>query len=261
MTPEPEQAQTDFFYPWANQYKLSLDEADSCEGLLTENECLEALKTTDSNKSPGNDGLPAEFYKAFWEDISKLLVSALNYSNESGTLSVSQRRGLIKLIPKKNSILSNLKNWRPLSLLNTDYKIASKAIANRLKKVLPNLINQDQTDFLKNRSISENILLVEGMLRHIEREKIPGLLLFVDFEKAFDTIEWAFIVKTLKNLSFDPSPVKWFETLYSDPQSNVMNNGWASEFFSLSRGVRQGYPLSPWFIYTKSRNFSLGDSQ
>ena len=217
--------------------KLSLDEADSCEGLLTESKCLEALKTMDKNKSPGNDGLPAKFYEAFWEDISKLLVNALNCSYERGTLSISQRRGLIKLIPKKNSILSNLKNWRPLSFLNTDYKIASKAIANRLKKVLPTLINQDQTGFLKNKSISANIVLIEGMLRHTEREKIPGLLLFVDFEKAFDTVEWAFIVKTLKHYNFGPSLVKWFETFYNEPRSNVMNNGWGSEFFSLSRGV------------------------
>ena len=129
--------------------------------------------------------------------------------------------------------------------MNTDYKIASKAIANRLKKVLPNLINQDQTGFLKNRSISENILLIEGMLRHIEKEKIPGLLLFVDFEKAFDTIEWAFIVKTLKHYNFGPSLVKWFETFYNDPQSNAMNNGWVLEFF---RGVRQGCPLSMYLL-------------
>ena len=247
-TPEPEQTQTDFFFPEANQSKLSLDEVDSCEGLLTENECLEALKTMDRNKSPGNDSLPAKFHKAFWEDISKLLVNTLNCSYEHGTLSISQRRGLIKLILKKNSILSNLKNWRPLSLLNTDYIIASKAIANRLKKVLPNLIGQDQTGFLKNRSISENILLIEGMLSHTEREKIAGLLLFVDFEKAFNTIEWAFIVKTLKHYNFRPSLVKWFKTFYNDPQSNVMNNGWASEFFSLSRGVRQGCPMLPYLF-------------
>lgn len=80
---------------------------------------------------------------------------------------------------------------RPLTLLNTDYKIASKAIANRLKNGLPKVISHDQTGFLKRRSINENIRLIyiEGIIRYTETEQIPGLLLFVEFEKAFDTLE------------------------------------------------------------------------
>ena len=86
-----------------------------------------------NGKSPGNDGLPSEFYKTFWSDISEPLLKALNYGFEIGQLSVSQRRGIIKLIPKKSEELYYIRNWRPLTLLNCDYKIAAKAIANRLK--------------------------------------------------------------------------------------------------------------------------------
>ena len=75
----------------------------------------------DSNKTPGKDGLPAEFYKTFWKDISTLVVSALNYVFESGCLSITQRRGVIKLIPKKDAELYYIKNWRPITLFNTDY--------------------------------------------------------------------------------------------------------------------------------------------
>ena len=74
----------------------------------------------DNNKSPGLDGLPAEFYKVFWQDIHTYLINALNSGYKKGTLSISQRRGLISLLPKKNKILYQLKNWRPISLLNCD---------------------------------------------------------------------------------------------------------------------------------------------
>ena len=93
-----------------------------------------------SEKSPGTDGLPSEFYKVFWKEIGESLTSALNFSFEIGQLPISQRRGIIKLIPKKDANPNLIKNWRPLTLLKCDYKIASKAIANRIKTVLPELI-------------------------------------------------------------------------------------------------------------------------
>ena len=102
-----------------------------------------------TEKTPGTDGLPGEFYKVFWKDISAILIRALNYAYETGQLSVTQRRGIIKLIPKKDAEPFFIKNWRPLTLLNCDYKIAAKSIANRLKPSLPNLINYDQTGFIK----------------------------------------------------------------------------------------------------------------
>ena len=112
---------------------LTNEEQSLCEGRLTQTECLEALKKMESDKMPGIDGLPAEFYKVFWKNISSFLISALNYAFDSGCLSVTQRRGVIKLIPKKDAELYFIKNWRPITLLNTDYKIAAKSIANRIK--------------------------------------------------------------------------------------------------------------------------------
>ena len=87
------------------------------------------------------DGLPAEFYKTFWSDISDALIAALNFAYEIGKLPITQRRGTIKLIPKKETDLKNIKNWRPLSLLNCDYKIAAESTANRIQATLPKLIN------------------------------------------------------------------------------------------------------------------------
>ena len=152
------------FFAQDNDTVLTEDGQETCEGSLTEKECLEALRNMDPNKTPGIDGLPAEFYKVFWNDISATLIRALNYSYESGQLSTTQRRGIIKLIPKKDTEPYLIKNWRPLTLLNCDYKIAAKSIANRIKNVLPNLINNGQTGFMKGKFIGENIRLIDSVI-------------------------------------------------------------------------------------------------
>ena len=115
-------------------------------------------------------------------------------------LSITQRRGLITLIPKKNKPTNLLKNWRPITLLNCGYKIATKSIASRIRKVLAKIINNDQTGFLKGRFIGENIRLIDSIINYTNTEKIPGLLLFVDF----DSIEWSFIEKTWSIIILEP---------------------------------------------------------
>ena len=99
---------------------------------------------------------------------------------------------------KKEQTANFLKNWRPITLQNCDYKIVTKSIASRMRKVLPRIIDHDQTGFLKNRFIGENIRLLDSIMTYANTEQLPGLLLFVDFEKAFDSVEWNFIEKTLK---------------------------------------------------------------
>ena len=114
-------------------------------------------------QTPGTDGLPCELYKVFWKDIGETLTEALSFSYQTGKLAVSQRRGTVKLKPKMDADPNLIKNWRPLTLFkNCDYKIASKAIANRIKIVLPELISEDQPGFIKNRCVSDNIRTLDG---------------------------------------------------------------------------------------------------
>jgi len=114
---------------------------------------------------------------------------------------VRQRRGIIKLFPKKDTVPYYIKNWLPISLLNCDYKIATKAIANRIKTVIPKITNYDQTGFIKGRFIGENIRLTDSLINFCAEENTSGLLLFLDLEKAFDTLEWPFIRKSLQSSS------------------------------------------------------------
>ena len=166
-------------------------------------------------------------------DISTLLLKAIKCSYEKGLLSIAQRNGILSLIPKENKIHCFIKNWRPITLLNTDYRIFAKAIANRIKKILLYLINSDQTRFLKGRFIGENIRTIEEVINFTEDENRPGLLLFIDFEKAFDSLEWHFIGKSLMHFNFGPSMIRWVKLFCSNIRSSVQNNGWVSHTFPL----------------------------
>ena len=172
------------------------------------------------------------------------MINSFNYAFDTGTLSISQRRGIITLIPKPNKDTTSLENLRPISLLNVDYKILTKAIAKRLEKFLPKIINPDQTGYVKQRYIGENVRLILDLMSYTEEKKLPGAALFIDFRKAFDSIEWSFLIETLNNFNFGPDIQNWVKIFYNNVTSCVLNNGHASEFFVLERGVRQGCPLS-----------------
>ena len=139
-------------------------------------ECWEALSAMKINKSPGNDGITKEFYQHFWAILGNFLVATLNYTFEKGELSVSQKQAVITLIEKKDRDKRFIKNWRPISLLNVNVKIASKALANRVKKVIPKLIAVDQTAYVKGRFIGESIRVINNLIEHIEREGDEGIL-------------------------------------------------------------------------------------
>ena len=190
-----------------------------------------------NDKTPGTDGLTAEFYRYFWHEIADIMVDGFNYGFQAGRLSISQRQGVISLIYKKNKNLEYLKNWRPLSLLNTDYKIAKKTLACRLEKTLPTLISKSQTGYVKGRYIGENIRLISDLMYFTEHSNTSGIALF-------DSLEWSFLLKALKTFNFGPQFIHWIEVLYQDVSSCVMNNGFSSPFFSIHRGVHQGCPLS-----------------
>ena len=136
-------------------------------------------------------------------------------------------------------------NCRPLTLLNTDYKILAKILATRLNIVIHKLIKPVQTGFIRGQHISDNIVKLVNLVDHCKTKRIAAALISVDFEKAFDSVEWSALRKVMEKMGFAPLYTDAISTLYKDTQSAVLNNGFWSEWFPLSRSCRQGCPISP----------------
>ena len=162
----PNDPRFEVFFDSPTLPKPSPPQADSCDGLLTKEECYVSLKSFSKGKSPGTDGLTAEFYFSFWELLEQELVDSFNYAFEKGEITISQKRGFITLIPKQDKNRTLLDNWTPISLLNTDYKVATKSIAARIAKVLPSLIHKDQTVYFKGCFIGQNIRFIANIREH-----------------------------------------------------------------------------------------------
>lgn len=228
--------------------KLNESDKLKCEGLITIDECTKSLLEMKNQKSPGSDGITTEFYKIFWNDIKQFYVNSINYSYENGQLTELQKQSIITLIPKPGKDTTDLKNWRPISLLNVDYKIATKVIANRIKNVLTSIISSSQTGFMKGRYIGENIRILFELLDYTDEHAIPGMIFFSDFEKAFDSVDHHYLLECLKHFNFSESCINWIKLFYNDAHSCISNNGNLSDFFPIQRGVRQGCPLSPYLF-------------
>ena len=212
---------------------------------MTLEELKDALASFADKKSPGEDGFTKEFYQTFFDLIGKDLLNSYNASFHKGSLSITQKRGSITLIPKGDVNLTNLKNWRPISLLNVDYKLLSKLLAKRMELILPKLIHTNQTGFISGRYIGQNIRLLSDIMEFSDSKKFPGILLFVDFEKAFDTLEWSFILKTLEAFNFGDNFKKWVSVLYNNAQSSIMNGGFRTNYSKYQEEFGKGALLSP----------------
>ena len=129
-----------------------------------------------------------------------------------------------------------IRNWRPISLLNLDYKIAAKSIATRITKVLSKLIHHNQSGFIKGRYIGESIRIIEDVMEFTKRKDIEGLLISVDFEKAFNSLEICYLLKVLQIFNFGPNLIHWVKTFYNNITSCVMFNGLSSGYFRVAFG-------------------------
>ncbi|CAM2112532.1 unnamed protein product [Caretta caretta] len=225
---------------WEELPTVSMGDRDRLELPLTLAEFSEAMLT---NKSPGMDGLTVEFYRAFWDILGPDLVTVWAESLQSGVLPLSCRRAVLALLPKKGD-LRDLRNWCPVSLLSTDYKIVAKAISLRLGSVMADVIHPDQTYTVPDRSIFDNLFLVRDLLELGRRDGLSFALLSFDQEKAFDRVDHGYLVSTLQAFGFGPQFVSFLWVLYASVECLVRLNWTLTEPVSFGQGVRQGCPLS-----------------
>ena len=229
-----------------NNIKRKIPDAKkaSLEKKLSKVEIKTALFQSKSGKMPGWCGLTYEFYKFFWntleESFFKMQDQALNTIHK---LSETQRKSIITLLYKGDDE-EDIRNWRPVALLCTDYKIIAKALSNRLKQVLGFCIHEDQTCGIPKRTIVSNLHLTRDVIRYTNQKKLKSYIISVDQEKAFDTVDREFLFEILEKMNFGPNFIKWIKTLYRDSEACVLLNGYLSCLFRTTRGIKQGDPTS-----------------
>lgn len=224
--------------------KLSEETRSNLEKNLSIEELSEALQDMCNGKAPGPDGLPMEIYKTFAGKILPHLLEMFNESLGKGILPPSLRSALITLILKPGKPPNEKSSYRPISLMSCDTKILCKALSKRIEKFIPNLIMNDQNGFVLGRQAFHNIRRVLNIVFKKQKAKDHAIL-SLDAEKAFDRIEWRYLFEVLERFGLGDGYIRWIKLLYNDPQAEIITNNQISKPFNLSRGTRQGCPLSP----------------
>lgn len=238
------QKEQDLFFSKIDMPKLLPEQVERLESLVTENEIRKAVSLMKTGKSPGYDGPSAEYYKEYIDILAPVLQKVYQEAFELGQIPPTFNEALISLIPKKDKDPTNPSNYRPISLLNLDCKILTKILALRLQQFLPSIIYPDQVGFVKNRSSSDNVRKLLHLKWLGQSKDVPIAAISLDAEKAFDRVEWNFLLSTLSHFGFGPHFSKWVKILYTEPKAAVITNRVISPFFNLSRGTRQGCSLS-----------------
>lgn len=230
----------------SEEHKAFCDEVVDMESLNF------AVSSIRNNSSPGPSGYTGEFYKYFFPELKTLLLSVCHEIFESGTMPTSMKKSITILIPKRGKDCRNLSNMRPISLLNTFYKIITKHLAIKLSCVVKSIINEDQTGFIKGRFIGENIRLILDIIDFSNNQDLTPLLLACDVKQAYDCVDWHYLKTVVSAFGFGRSFKRWIDILYDTNHGNlesmatasVQINGKLSKPYNIHRGLRQGCPAS-----------------
>jgi len=243
------------------QLKTRLSDKNKTElaKTITEDQVREAIKKTSNEKAPGMDGIPIELWKKMDDqfieskenenterkcDIVWILTQVFKDIETHGMDKEAKlNEGCMSPIYKKKDP-DNVANYRPITLLNTDYKIFTKALSIKLADAAPDIINKDQAGFTKGRSIFDQVKTTKLVIEYMNRANKIGTIIALDQEKAYDKILHEYLWEVLKKFNFPESFIKTIQHLYENAVTTVMINGELSEPFQILRGVRQGDALS-----------------
>ena len=209
---------------------------------VNQNEIFNAIKDMSLNRAPGIDGIPVEFYIQYWSIIKSEITDIIKNIIKGTLLNEKQRKAIITLIPKMGD-LSLLKTWRPVSLICCDTKIVAKILAKRIAPLLYSLLSENQYCIL-GKSIIECNNKIRDIMYYSGTNNINGAIINIDWEKAFDRVNWQFLIKIMHKMKFPIFIIKWIMILYTNIESVCLVNGHFSDVFKVYRGIRQGCPLS-----------------
>lgn len=224
-------------------------EGERGDGSMSAAELEAALRSLPRGKAPGLDGLPYEFYLRFWPVVGQELAGMLQEAfsgGEAAALPPPLTQGRIILLYKgKGADRESPASYRPITLLNTDYKLAARAVASRIGPLLNQVVDATQTGFLPKRWVGDNVLAHLEEISYLQDTQQPGVQVFLDFEKAFDRLDRAWIERCMAAVGFGPGAQRWVHILHSGTTARVAFNGWHTAAFPVASGVFQGSPLSP----------------
>ena len=210
---------------------------------LNEVELFLALRSC-SDSAPGPDGIPYSVYKMFWSKLGPELLKCWNYSISVGKLSPDQRYSVINLIPKPGKDTSIIKNLRPISLTNCDVKIYTKALTQRFATIMPDIIGEFQTAYVKGRQVTDNTFMIDKIIKLAEKLQSDLFIISLDAKKAFDSVDHEYMYSVMRGFGCGEKIILAVKALYCDLTSSVLVNGFKTEVFKILRGVKQGDALS-----------------
>ncbi|GAU23240.1 hypothetical protein TSUD_172690 [Trifolium subterraneum] len=224
--------------------RLSQEKADTLTTNFTLAEITEAIKDCDGSKSPGPDGFNFAFIKEFWDLMKHDVRIMFDQFHGNDCLPKSLSSYFLTLIPKVNSPQA-LGDFRPISLLGCIYKMVAKVLASRLAKVMDELIPKTQSAFLKGRQLVEGVVVVNEVIDFAKKAGKECLIFKVDFEKAYDSVDWSFLDYMLWRFSFNIKWRKWMKACVCSGNMSILVNGSPTEEINIKRGLKQGDPLAP----------------
>ena len=223
--------------------KLSDNARESLCNDVTIADLKNALKSC-KDSTPGLDGIPYSFYKIFGTQLLPILLESWKFSIATGKLPQSQSTSVISLIPKAGKDKHDIRNWRPISISPCDLKIITKALSIKVGSVLGEIISDSQMGYVPGRDINFNNRLMNTALNYCNNNDLDYVLMSLDAQKAYDSIDHSYICKTLETYGFPESFISTVNLLHNSLQAHVQVNGFLSDRFCIKRGVKQGDALS-----------------